>query len=179
MTKEKFQPKHLTKVMGGRDYKKLREDKKAMEIERKEREQAEKERQAELKDTLGDKIPKFAEPIPVAYKTFDDWRRYYKVNKPNPKQKNAPGFGLSERFGLDEKAKYRREILKYNEGNTEGKELDPKADPVPGPGAYNLSEVWKGKKTKLRRPYSAQPQPGQRIMSAISKGPTISAYYRK
>lgn len=176
---EKFHPKHLTKVMGGLDYKRLGEDLKTKQSEMREREQAEKERQADLKETLGDKVPKFNKPIPVAYRTFEDWGRYYKAHKPNPRQKDAPGFGKSARFGLDEKAKYRREILKYNEGNTEGKELDPKADPIPGPGHYNLSEVWKGKKTKLRRAYSAQPKPGQRIMSSISKGPSISGYYRK
>lgn len=165
--------------MGYLEYTKLREDIKSKQSERRERDQAEKERLDELKDTLGDKVPKHPDPIPAAYKTFDSWHQYYKVNKPNPKQKNGPGFGLSARFGLDEKAKYRREIIKYNEGNTVGKELDPKSDPVPGPGAYNLEEVWKGKKTKLRRPYSAQPQVGQRIMSSISKGPSVSVYYRK
>jgi len=50
---------------------------------------------------------------------------------------------------------------------------------VPGPGAYKLAEVWNGKVTKMRRPYSAQPKPGERIMSSISKGTTVNIYYKK
>lgn len=165
--------------MGGKDYKNFKEAKQARATTQKERDQQEKERVTELKEVLGDKIPKLPEPIPTAYRTFDSWKKHYIVNKPNPKQKNAPGFGLSARFGMDEKAKYNREIKLFNEGNTQGKELDPKADPVPGPGAYNLSEVWPGKKVKLRRPYSAQPKAGERIFQSISTGPSVSIYYRK
>lgn len=165
--------------MGGRDYKRYKEFTRESLTQQRERTKAEKERVNELKDVLGDKIPQYPEPIPQAYQTFDNWRKYYKVNKPNPRQKRAPGFGLQERFGIDEKAKYSREIKLYNEGNTVGKELDPKADPVPGPGHYQLSEVWTGKKVKMRRPYSAQPKPGERILKSISKGTTCSIYYQK
>lgn len=165
--------------MGGRDYKRFKEATREAQSSQKERAKNEKERVADLKDTLGDKIPQFPEPIPQAYQTFDNWRKYYKVNKPNPRQKKAPGFGLAERFGLDEKQKYQREIKLYNEGNTIGKELDPKSDPVPGPGHYKLAEVWNGKKVKMRRPYSAQPKPGERILMSISKGPTCNVYYQK
>lgn len=177
---QKLEHEHyLTKVMGGRDYKRFREADKAKTSQQKERVKAERDRVADLKDTLGDKVPDLAEPIPQAYQTFDKWRKYYKINKPNPRQKKAPGFGLADRFGLDEKAKYQREIKLFNEGNTIGKELDPKSDPVPGPGHYKLAEVWNGKKVKMRRPYSAQPQPGEKILKSISKGPTCSIYYQK
>lgn len=165
--------------MGGLPYKKFKEAVNEKQTQMKEADAEEKERQSELKDTLGDKIPKYPYPISQSYRTFDSWSKYYKVNKPNPRQKDAPGFGKAERFGMDEKAKFQKQIKLYNEGIGDGKELDPKADPVPGPGAYNLSEVWKGKKVKMRRPYSAQPKTGERILSSISKGPTISCYYRK
>lgn len=72
-----------------------------------------------------------------------------------------------------------KQIRIFNDAGTGGKELDPKADPVPGPGQYDLQEVWHGKKTKMRRAYSAQPKPGQQIQRKISKGPTVSIYYQK
>lgn len=165
--------------MGGLDYKRFREANKEALTRQKERDKTEKERVRDLKETLGNKVPELPEPIPQAFRTFQSWQKYYKVNKPNPKQKNAPGFGLSQRFGIDEKAKYAKEIKLYNQGNTVGKQLDPKADPVPGPGTYQTTEVWNGKKVKMRRPYSAQPKPGERILKSISKGPTCSIYYQK
>lgn len=165
--------------MGGLQYKNFKEEADRIKSDRREKEAAEKERQNDLKEELGDKIPKFIQPISQSYRTFDNWSKYYKVNPPKPKQKNAPGFGLAERFGMDEKAKYQKQIKLYNEGNDQGRELDAKADPVPGPGTYNLQEVWNGKKVKMRRPYSAQPKAGERILSSISKGPAVSIYYRK
>ena len=128
---------------------------------------------------MGDKYVKIPEPIPVAYRTFDSWHKYYKKNPPNPYAKKGPGFGNAERFGMDEKAKHIKEIKTYNEGNQLGKELDPNTDPVPGPGNYKITEVWNGKIVKSRRPYSAQPKVGERILTKISKGPSVSIYYRK
>jgi len=61
-------------------------------------------------------------------------------------------------------------------------QLDPKGNPVPGPGAYKISEVWKGKKVKKRRgkrPYSANPKIGDRILKTISKGPSFSIYHSR
>jgi hypothetical protein len=66
--------------------------------------------------------------------------------------------------------------------STLDKTLDKKGNPVPGPGSYNLSEVWKGKKLKKRRkkrPYSANPKIGDRILKSISKGPSISIYHSR
>lgn len=81
---------------------------------------------------------------------------------------------------MNEKEKYSKKIQLHNDAGVQGlPELDPKADPVPGPGAYNTTEVWNGKKTKMRRPYSAQPKIGEKILKSISKGPTTSVYYRK
>lgn len=165
--------------MGGKDFKKFNALRKEKEQLAKERAREEKERIADLKDKLGDKLVKYPNPVPAAYRTFDSWNLHYKKNKPNPRGPKGPGFGKGERFGLDEQAKYSKEVKLYNEGNPDGKELDPKANPVPGPGYYKLQEVWPGKELKMRRAYSAKPKQGDRIMKHISKGPTTSIYYQK
>lgn len=51
---------------------------------------------------------------------------------------------------------------------------------MPGPGHYKTTEVWKGKKKgKMKRPFSANPKIGDRILKSISKGPTFSIYHSK
>ena len=139
----------------------------------------EKERVEELKDKLGDKFVTQPNPIVQSFRTFDYWTKYYKKNPPNPYGKKGPGFGTEQRFGVNEKEKYQKQVKLYNAGNPEGKELDAKADPVPGPGYYKLQEVWNGKKVKLRRPYSSQPKVGEQIQRKISKGVQISGYYQR
>lgn len=79
----------MTKVMGGRDYKNFRAHNREVQTSMKEREKAESERVKDLKDTLGDVVPQFNDPIPQNYVTFDQWRKYYHVHKPNPYAKKG------------------------------------------------------------------------------------------
>lgn len=96
--------------------------------------------------------------------------------------------GLAQRFPIDPKEKWKKQCAIYNQAGVEGlKPLDSKNDPVPGPGYYKVTEVWKGKQVKApkkargkkKRPFSANPQVGERILKNISKGPCISIYHRK
>lgn len=167
-----------------KDYQKSLKEKETVQ---KEKRIQEKERVADLKDKLGDKFVEKPEPVPVAYKTFDYWTKYYKNNPPNPRQKagdrkdirGGPGLGTAPRFGVDEKEKYQKAVKIYNAVMEDKTPLDPKNDPVPGPGYYSLQEVYPGKTGRFARSYSAQAKPGQRILKNISKGITTSIYYRK
>jgi hypothetical protein len=169
---------------------KYKEYKKALQTkdtEVKEKEKEEKERVQDLKEKLGDKYKEKPEPIPVAFKTFEYWSNYYKKHPPNPRQKDpnrkdirgGPGLGTAPRFGTDEKEKYVKAVKLYNAVMESKTPLDPKNDPVPGPGYYNLQEVYPGKTGRFARSYSAQAKPGERILKNISKGITTSIYHRK
>jgi hypothetical protein len=77
--------KKLTKVFGSKDYKNMKTFLKESHQLQKERNKEAREHEEELKDKLGNKVPKFPEPIPQAYQTFDKWRAHWKKNKPKPR----------------------------------------------------------------------------------------------
>lgn len=77
--------KKLTKVFGVKDYKGTKAFLKESRQLQKQKIREAKEREEELKDKLGNKIPKFPEPTPQAYQTFDKWRQHWEKNKPQPR----------------------------------------------------------------------------------------------
>lgn len=81
--------KKLTKVMGGVNYKDMKKLRKEKHQENKEKQAEERERAKDLADKLAGKIPKYPEPIPQGYQTFDKWRTYWNKNKPKPKEKDG------------------------------------------------------------------------------------------
>ena len=100
-------------------------------------------------------------------------------------------FGMAPRFPKEPLEMHREAVKKRNDANVDGLAvLDPKADPIPGPGYYKVTETWRGKQVKgsnkprgrkkgKRRPYSANPGVGDKILRTISKGPTLSIYHKK
>ena len=178
----------MTKVMGTNlKYKEYKKSLQTLQSEQKQKRLEEKERLTDLKDKLGDKFVEKPEPIPVAYRTFDYWTKYYKAHPPNPRQRDpnrkdirgGPGLGTAPRFGTDEKEKHIKAIKLFNAAMDDRTPLDPKSDPVPGPGHYQLQEVYSGKTGRYARSYSAKPKQGEKISKHISKGITTSIYYRK
>lgn len=75
--------------MGGRTFKDFKTRRVELTGRYKEKDDAEKERVAGLKEELGDLVPKYPEPIPQDFNTFQNWTRYYKKNKPIPRAKNG------------------------------------------------------------------------------------------
>ncbi len=127
-------------------------------------------------------IPK--EPVPIYQDrvTFDSLNKHWKEHPPKPRGPKGPNFGTADRFGVDEKLKYKKQAKLWNSGQ-DGRKIDVNGDPVPGPGNYNTIEIWKGKinkpkKTKdpNKRCWSAAPKVGERILKSISKGPSFSIY---
>lgn len=51
--------------------------------------EAELDRVTDLKDKLGEIVPKYPDPVPQTYNTFDNWRKYYEKHKPNPYAKKG------------------------------------------------------------------------------------------
>jgi len=149
----------------------------------KEKELRIKEHVENLKDGIRVPVPKTPEPIYQHFMTFQGYSRKWegkgknkKVRGPVKQEDREPFFGKSLRFDKTEKERVSKAIKLYNENNDEGKKIDPKQDPVPGPGYYKTQEVWKGKDVRMRRPYSANPKVGDKILKSISKGPSISIY---
>lgn len=145
-----------------------------------------KEHIDDLKDNMTIQPPKLADPTYQNFMTFQKYEKKWKgkgknrkVRGPIKKEDREPHFGKAQRFPKTEKERVKRAVRLYNDNNDEGKTIDPKQDPVPGPGYYKLQEVWKGKKVKMRRPYSANPKVGQKILKSISKGPTFSLYHSR
>lgn len=74
---------------------------------------------------------------------------------------------------VDETTKWLKKVEMYNAKSE--KQIDPKADPLPGPNAYTLPLEWKGKVTKKNKNIPVQPH----LLDTISRGPVINAYYKK
>lgn len=132
-----------------------------------------------LKDGIIQKNPS---ALPVAYRTFARFALTNPDMKPGkrvigPKGK---GFGSDGRFVADELEKYKRKITKYNANVPNDKAIDLKKDPQPGPAQYSLIAAWPGK--KLKGVKKSKEEEGGRalpnIFKSMSKGPSISAYYR-
>jgi hypothetical protein len=126
----------------------------------KERNEFWKERIEEKIETLKDPLPKYPEPLPVSFVTFDKIKQKYPINlKRRPKtQQKGRGFGTADRFETEEVKKWKELVSRWNAGIGDGKQLDPKKDPHPGPAQYSLMTYWPGKKVKGKRAQSAAPK---------------------
>lgn len=155
----------------------------------KEKELRIKEHVDNLKEGISVPIPKTPEPIYQNFMTFHGYARKWegkgknkKVKGPVKQEDKEPFFGKATRFEKTEKERVLNSVKLFNENNNEGKKIDPKQDPIPGPGYYKTQEVWKGKIINpkyIRRPYSVNPKTGDKILKTISKGPSISIYNSK
>ena len=67
----------------------------------------------------------------------------------------------------------------YNKGVTDGKTIDLKKDPNPGPAHYSLIANWPGKKVKdKKKDMGDADKKLPNIFKSMSKGPSINMYYR-
>jgi len=67
----------------------------------------------------------------------------------------------------------------YNKGVTDGKFVDLKKDPNPGPANYSLISYWPGKKIKEKKKKDGDDDKKlPNIFKTMSKGPSINMYYR-
>lgn len=166
-----------------------RKNYKLMETNIKEVEKGKKERVKEQiekhLDGMQNPPPKNPDPVHQNFMTFTRYQKKWegkgknrKVRGPVKKEEKEPHFGKDVRFPKTEKQLMANSVRLFNQNNDQGKKIDPKQDPVPGPGYYKLGEVWTGKKidSKKVRPYSANPKVGERIIKSISKGPVFSIY---
>lgn len=112
-------------------------------------------------------------PIPQDYTTFDMINKKGIVKKKN-------GFGSELRIPLSDNDKWLKKIEHYNKNPVEGKAVNPKIDPQPGPAKYSLISHWKGKDLKMKKKNkNTEPEKLPNILGTISKGVSISNYYKK
>jgi len=119
-------------------------------------------------------------PLPVDLMTFDKISIIYKdVQVGKASKKKGNGFGTEDRFLADELSKWKRKMEAYNKGVTDGKPIDLKKDPQPGPAQYSLIAAWPGKKIKNKK---KKDDDGDKklpnIFKTMSKGPSINYYYQ-
>jgi len=125
-------------------------------------------------------VVKNPKPLPVDLMTFDKLSIIYKdVISGKASKKKGNGFGTEDRFLADELAKWKRKMEAYNKGVTDGKTIDLKKDPVPGPAHYSLIASWPGKKMKGKKKKGDDDGDKKlpNIFKTMSKGPAINCYY--
>lgn len=164
------------------DFKTFKEMGKASRARKRDHDNMVKEHIEEKREQIYRVDYKKLEPVYQDRVTFTSIQKKNSKKSKKPRSYRDPHFGKQQRFQKTQKEKFDRQIRLYNDSNQEGRTIDPKNDPSPGPGYYKLQETWKGKilptkgKRRVRRPYSAQPKIGQRILQKMSKGPSFSIY---
>jgi len=164
-------------------YKKYKDHREEIRTFQKESKARTDERAATVLRSLKDGIiQKHPNALPVAYQTFSRFALSNPDMKPGKKiiGPKGKGFGSDGRFVADELERWKRKITKYNANVPHDKAIDLKKDPQPGPAQYSLIASWPGKKLKgvKKRKEEDPSRPLPNIFKSMSKGPSISAYYR-
>lgn len=126
-------------------------------------------------------IPKNPIPLPNDMMTFQKLSILYKdVQLGKASKKKGNGFGCEGRFLASDLEMWKRKSEAYNKGAPDGKTIDLKKDPKPGPAHYSLIASWPGKKMKMKKKTKGDDDDKKlpNIFKTMSKGPEINFYYK-
>lgn len=148
-----------------------------------EKRRRKKEERARLVRGLKVPLEKYPKTIPQAFTTFDLLAKKHPESAQPQKRKREglrePHFGKAPRFVKSAVTKWKDDCKRFNSFNKNGKTIDLKNGPVPGPSRYNLVYKRRGKVRRGKRSSSAVVRRGDQVDRYISKGISKSIYHPK